>query len=178
MRPKAKQAAGVMQKERAVAGPNRTGRPCYLETITERNVTWYRGLGFEVREAGDPLRTRWATELDHDPAPDSRPGRARRPGVQRIRRGSESRNEVSREWRMSAGILLPTAFFLSVLSPDVVPFKARRRSLPSYPAGSMGDSTAFPAGGAEGIVRERSCSEATLDVSVLRVKGIDRWLAT
>jgi ribosomal protein S18 acetylase RimI-like enzyme len=28
------------------------GQPCYLETMTERNVGWYRRLGFEVREAG------------------------------------------------------------------------------------------------------------------------------
>ena len=27
------------------------GQPCYLETMTERNVGWYRRLGFEVREA-------------------------------------------------------------------------------------------------------------------------------
>jgi ribosomal protein S18 acetylase RimI-like enzyme len=28
------------------------GQPCYLETMTERNVGWYREIGFEVREAG------------------------------------------------------------------------------------------------------------------------------
>ena len=28
------------------------GQLCYLETMTERNVGWYRSLGFEVREAG------------------------------------------------------------------------------------------------------------------------------
>lgn len=27
-------------------------QPCYLETMTERNVAWYRGLGFEVESAG------------------------------------------------------------------------------------------------------------------------------
>ena len=27
------------------------GLPCYLETQTERNVAWYRTLGFEVRDA-------------------------------------------------------------------------------------------------------------------------------
>jgi ribosomal protein S18 acetylase RimI-like enzyme len=27
------------------------GQPCYLETMTERNVAWYRSLGFEVKEA-------------------------------------------------------------------------------------------------------------------------------
>jgi ribosomal protein S18 acetylase RimI-like enzyme len=29
-----------------------TEQRCYLETMTERNVGWYKGLGFEVREAG------------------------------------------------------------------------------------------------------------------------------
>ena len=43
-----------------------------------------------------------------------------------------------------------------------------RRSLPGYPAGSRVGSTAFPAGGADGIVRERSCSGATPDDNVLR----------
>ncbi len=65
---------------------------------------------------------------------------------------------MSRESRMTAGILLlllPAAFFLSVLSPEVLPLKARRRSLLGYPPGSMGGSTAFPAGGARGIVREQ-----------------------
>ena len=52
MRPKANQAAGAMQEGSAVSGPNRTERPCYLETMTERDVGWYRGLGFKVREAG------------------------------------------------------------------------------------------------------------------------------
>jgi hypothetical protein len=88
---------------------------------------------------------------------------------------------VSRESRVTAGlllILLPTTLFLSVLSSDVLPLKARRRSLPGNPAESMGGSTAFPARGADGIVRERSCSETTLDVGVLREKGIDRWLVT
>jgi ribosomal protein S18 acetylase RimI-like enzyme len=27
------------------------GQPCYLETQTERNVAWYRKLGFEVRDS-------------------------------------------------------------------------------------------------------------------------------
>jgi hypothetical protein len=35
-----------------------------------------------------------------------------------------------------------------------------RRSLPGYPAGSRVGSTAFPAGGADGIVSEQSCSGA------------------
>jgi hypothetical protein len=41
------------------------------------------------------------------------------------------------ESRMTARILLPTALFLSVLSPDVLRFKTRRRSLPGYPTWSM-----------------------------------------
>ena len=44
---------------------------------------------------------------------------------------------MSRESRMTAIILLPTVLSLSVLSPDVVSLKARRRSLPGYPAWSM-----------------------------------------
>jgi len=31
---------------------DKAGHPCYLETMTERNVAWYRSLGFEVRDAG------------------------------------------------------------------------------------------------------------------------------
>jgi len=27
-------------------------KACYLETMTERNVAWFRALGFEVSEAG------------------------------------------------------------------------------------------------------------------------------
>lgn len=53
---------------------------------------------------------------------------------------------MSRASRMTTGILLlllPAAFFFSVVSSDVLPVKACR-SLPSYPAGSMGGSTAFP----------------------------------
>ena len=34
----------------ALAG--QAGQPCYLETMTERNVGWYRKLGFEVRSDG------------------------------------------------------------------------------------------------------------------------------
>jgi peptidoglycan biosynthesis protein MviN/MurJ (putative lipid II flippase) len=43
---------------------------------------------------------------------------------------------VSRASRMTTGILLPTALFLSILSPDVVSLKARRRSLPGNPTGT------------------------------------------
>jgi hypothetical protein len=46
-----------------------------------------------------------------------------------------------------------------------------RRSLPGYPAGSRVGSTAFPAGGADGIVSEQSCSGATPDDNVLRVRN-------
>ena len=35
---------------------------------------------------------------------------------------------MSRESRMTAGILLPTALFLSVLSPDVLPLKVREEA--------------------------------------------------
>lgn len=31
---------------------DQAGQPCYLETMTERNVRWYRKLGFEVRSEG------------------------------------------------------------------------------------------------------------------------------
>jgi ribosomal protein S18 acetylase RimI-like enzyme len=31
---------------------DRADQSCYLETMTERNVAWYRRLGFEVRDAG------------------------------------------------------------------------------------------------------------------------------
>ena len=50
---------------------------------------------------------------------------------------------MRRKSRMTAGILLPTALFLSVLSPDVLPLKTRRRSLPGNPAGSIRGSTAL-----------------------------------
>ncbi len=42
---------GTRLLEPVLALADRTGRRCYLETMTERNVGWYRGLGFEVREA-------------------------------------------------------------------------------------------------------------------------------
>lgn len=35
-----------------LARADEAGEPCYLKTMTERNVAWYRGLGFEVRDAG------------------------------------------------------------------------------------------------------------------------------
>lgn len=43
---------GTQLLESVLTLADRTGRPCYLETMTEHNVGWYRGLGFEVREAG------------------------------------------------------------------------------------------------------------------------------
>jgi GNAT superfamily N-acetyltransferase len=43
---------GTRLLEPVLALADETGLSCYLETMTERNVGWYRGLGFEVREAG------------------------------------------------------------------------------------------------------------------------------
>ncbi len=43
---------GTRLLEPVLARADEAGQPCYLETMTERNVGWYRGLGFEVREAG------------------------------------------------------------------------------------------------------------------------------
>src|ERR687897_2160364 len=55
---------------------------------------------------------------------------------------------------------LPHMFVRGVLLTRRSSLKARR-SLPGKPAGSRVGSTVFPAGGADGIVRERSCSGAT-----------------
>ena len=52
-----------------------------------------------------------------------------------------------------------------------------RRSLQGYPAGSRVGSTAFPAGGADGIVSEQSCSGAP-QMTMCSELGIDRWLVT
>ena len=43
---------GTRLLEPVLALADEADRPCYLETQTERNVAWYRKLGFEVREAG------------------------------------------------------------------------------------------------------------------------------
>jgi ribosomal protein S18 acetylase RimI-like enzyme len=43
---------GTRLLEPVLALVDEAGRPCYLETMTERNVAWYRSLGFEVRDAG------------------------------------------------------------------------------------------------------------------------------
>jgi len=43
---------GTRLLEPVLALADETGQPYYLETMTERNVGWYRGLGFEVMEAG------------------------------------------------------------------------------------------------------------------------------
>ena len=43
---------GTRLLEPVLARAYEAGQPCYLETMTERNVGWYRGLGFEVRRAG------------------------------------------------------------------------------------------------------------------------------
>jgi ribosomal protein S18 acetylase RimI-like enzyme len=43
---------GTRLLEPVLSRADEAGLPCYLETMTERNVAWYRGLGFEVREEG------------------------------------------------------------------------------------------------------------------------------
>jgi ribosomal protein S18 acetylase RimI-like enzyme len=42
---------GTWLLEPVLALADETGQFCYLETMTERNVAWYRGLGLEVRDA-------------------------------------------------------------------------------------------------------------------------------
>ena len=41
---------GTRLLEPVLAQAEEVGQLCYLETMTERNVGWYRSLGFEVRE--------------------------------------------------------------------------------------------------------------------------------
>ena len=43
---------GTRLVEPVLALADEAGEPCYLETMTERNVGWYQSLGFEVRDAG------------------------------------------------------------------------------------------------------------------------------
>jgi len=43
---------GTRLLEPVLALADEAGQRCYLETMTERNVTWYRSLGFEVRDGG------------------------------------------------------------------------------------------------------------------------------
>jgi ribosomal protein S18 acetylase RimI-like enzyme len=43
---------GTRLLEPVLSLADEAGQPCYLETMTERDVAWYRGLGFEVRSAG------------------------------------------------------------------------------------------------------------------------------
>jgi len=43
---------GTRLLEPVLALADEAGQTCDLETMTERNVAWYRSLGFEVREAG------------------------------------------------------------------------------------------------------------------------------
>jgi len=43
---------GTRLLEPVLARADEAGLPCYLETMTERNVAWYRRLGFEVRISG------------------------------------------------------------------------------------------------------------------------------
>jgi len=45
-------AAAPRLLEPVLARADEAGQPCYLETMTERNVAWYLRLGFEVRSAG------------------------------------------------------------------------------------------------------------------------------
>lgn len=50
----AAQGCGIGTKllEPVLARADREARPCYLETMTEKNVAWYRRLGFETLEEG------------------------------------------------------------------------------------------------------------------------------
>lgn len=43
---------GTRLLEPVLTHADEVGQLCYLETMTERNVGWYRSLGFEVREEG------------------------------------------------------------------------------------------------------------------------------
>jgi ribosomal protein S18 acetylase RimI-like enzyme len=43
---------GTRLLEPILARADEAGLPCYLETMTERNVAWYRKLGFEVVRSG------------------------------------------------------------------------------------------------------------------------------
>ena len=43
---------GTRLLEPILALADKAAQPCYLETMVERNVAWYRSLGFDVREAG------------------------------------------------------------------------------------------------------------------------------
>jgi GNAT superfamily N-acetyltransferase len=43
---------GTRLLEPILAVADQAGQRCYLETMTEHNVDWYRNLGFEVREVG------------------------------------------------------------------------------------------------------------------------------
>ena len=43
---------GTRLLEPVLARADEAGEPCYLETMTERNVAWYGKLGFEVSRAG------------------------------------------------------------------------------------------------------------------------------
>jgi hypothetical protein len=67
---------------------------------------------------------------------------------------------MSRESRLTVSrmlLLLPTTVSggTSIPRSTFCPFEARRRSLPSYTEGRKEGSTAFPAGGAGGVL-ERS----------------------
>ena len=72
---------GTRLLEPVLALADETGQACYLETMTARNVGWYKSLGFEVREAAvrfvaggspnwtmmrHPVRERGAIEPDRE----------------------------------------------------------------------------------------------------------------
>ena len=72
---------GTRLLEPVLALADEAGQPCYLETMTERNVGWYQGLGFEVREAGvhfvpggPPNWTMIRRPVQGRPAPDREAG--------------------------------------------------------------------------------------------------------
>lgn len=49
------QGIGTRLLEPILAQADEEKLPCYLETATERNVAWYRKLGFEIRNAEDSV---------------------------------------------------------------------------------------------------------------------------
>ena len=100
-----------------LAQADEVGQLCYLETMTERNVGWYRSLGFEVREAGVRFvpggPPNWT--MNRHRGPDESPKQMelveRTTNDESTGRGGES--DMSRELRLTAGVLL-------ILMPMVV----------------------------------------------------------
>jgi hypothetical protein len=72
---------------------------------------------------------------------------------------------------------LPHLFARGVLSLTRRSALKARRRLPGKPAGSRIVSTAFLAGGADGIVSEQSCSDGP-QMTMCSEIGIDRWMVT